>query len=299
MKALNAWIKAHPYKALLFVFLFTVISSAMAVVNTVGFWCGLGIYALLGLAWSMVFSRDVSIILALSLAAGSIEATEPPVEAAGGIAVGVVVICVGGYCVYKTVKFCQRKFPKETNGGTNSFIPVADGESAASWNYGAIGSCDPTLTPGPDLLAQETGGTLFTIDILIDQEGNATVSTSAIGEAATQSWIEFQAEIARHGIQITGNPDNSQYFSTNRVPCAPADVAISFDATTKTVDLKDSGGPVNVIEVDRSRDLQNWTPFLRTRVGAGGRGLRIEDATTTSTMFYRVNVSRKEENQTQ
>lgn len=296
MKKLNQWVKSHPYKSLLFVFLFTVLSACMAVVNTIGFWCGLAIYALLGLAWSIVFSRDVSIVLALAIATSSVQAAEPPVESVGGVAVGVVVICVGGYCVYRVAKFCQRKFPKESGSSTNSppsFIPVPDNESAASWNYGSIGSCDPTLTPGPDLLAHETAGTLFGVDVRIDEEGNATVSVSANAES-TQSWAEFQAEVARHGIQITGNPDNSQYFSTNRVPCAPSDIAISFDANTKTVDLKDSGGPVKLIEVDRSRDLQNWSPFLRTRIGAGGRGLRIEDATTTSTMFYRVNVSNAE-----
>lgn len=234
------------------------------------------------------------VILALILWTNSLQAAEPPIESVGGVAVGVVVICVGGFCVYKVVKFCQRKFPKESSN-TNSppaFIPQADGESAASWNYGAIGSCDPTLTPGPDLVMQETSGTLFTLDVRIDDDGNATVGMSADPDAATQNWADFQAEVARHGVQITGNPDNSQYFSTNRVPCAPADIAISFDATTKTVDLKDSGGPVKLIEIERSRDLRNWSPFLRTRMGAGGRELRIQDATTAGTMFYRVNVSR-------
>lgn len=297
MKKLNEWIKAHPYKAIIFVFLFTMLSACMAVVSSVGFWWGMAIYALLGLAWSMVFTRDMAIILAIAISTSSLEAAEPPRDSVGGVAIGVVVICVGGYCVYRVVKFCQRKFPKETGSSTNSppsFIPVPDNESAASWNYGSIGSCDPTLTPGPDLLAQDAGGTLFAVDVRIDEEGNATVNTSAAGEVATQNWAEFQAEVARHGIQITGNPDNSQYFSTNRVPCAPSDIAISFDANTRTVDIKDSGGPVKLIEIDRSRDLRNWTPFLRTRVGAGGRGLRIEDATATSTMFYRVNVSNAE-----
>lgn len=294
MKKLNQWVKAHPYKALTFAILFTLISACMATVNTVGFWYGMAIYALAGLAWAMVFSRDVSILLALAIATSSIQAAEPPVEAAGaGVAIGVVVICVGGYCVYRVVKFCQTKFPKETTNTNSppSFIPQTGGESAASWNYGSIGSCDPTLHPGPDLLAVESSATLFTVDIRIDADGNATIGTRATKDAATQNWSDFQAEVASHGIEVTGRPDNSQYFSTNRVPCNSSDAFISFDTTTKTVDLIDAVHPVKLIEIERSRDLQNWTPFIRTRVGSGGRGLRIEDATTTSTMFYRVNVS--------
>jgi hypothetical protein len=293
MKKLNQWIKAHPYKSMLFTFLFVQIAAIMAVVNENGFWCGLAIFVALVVLWAVEFSRDISklsIVLALSIST-SLNAAEPEASPAG-VAVGVVVICVGGYCVYRVVKFCQKKFPKETASTNNppAFMPQGD-ESAASWNYGSLGSCDPTLTPGPDFLAPETSATLFVVDVRIDEEGSVTVRTSARGEAETQDWIEFQSEVARHGIQITGSPDGSQYFSTNRVPCSAEAVPISFDPDTKTVDLKDSGGPVKLIEVQRSRDLQNWSPFLRTRVGAGGRGLRIEDATTASSMFYRVNIS--------
>lgn len=296
MKSLNAWVKAHPYKAILFACGFCVIAAALPATNELGMRYGIILFVLLLILWAGIFCGDVrklSLLLILAISTSESHAADPPVESVGGVAVGVVVICVGGYCVYKTVKFCQRKFPKEAGNtnGAHSFVPTADGESAASWNYGAIGSCDPTLTPGPDFLVQETAGLLFAVDVRIDDAGNVTVNTSALSEGGTQGWAEFQAEVARHGIQITGNPDNSQYFSTNRIACTPSDVAISFDASTGTVDMKDSGGPVKLIEIQRSRDLQHWSSFLRTRVGAGGRGLRIEDATTAGSMFYRVNVS--------
>lgn len=292
MKTLNQWIKAHPYKALLFLSFFELVAASMAVVNEMGFWCGLVLFISLLLFWAITFSLDskLPIILAVALAATSAEAAEPP-QTAPGIAVGVVVICVGGYCVYKVVKFCQRKFPKESTNSPSAFMPQGDGETAASWNYGSMGSCDPTLTPGSDLLAQDSAGTVFTVDVRIDEEGNASIGTSALGEAATQSWTDFQADVARHGVQITGSADGSQYFATNGVPCSPDDIPISFDAVTQTVDIKDSGGPVRLIVLERSRDLHNWSPFLRTRVGTGGPGLRIQDATTAVSMFYRVTVS--------
>lgn len=295
MKKLNQWIKAHPYKAIIFVFLFTLIAACLAVINEQAFWRGTVFGAGVIVFWALIFSRDalkLPAILALAIAVPSTKAAEPPREVSPGVAVGVVVICVGGYCVYKVVKFCQKKFPKDTNTNSPPSFSVNGGdESAASWSYGAIGTCDPTLTPEPEFVTSDTSsGTLFTLDIRLDQDGDFTVRMSASGESATQGWAEFQTEVARHGVYVTGSADGSQYFSTNRVPCRASDIPISFDALTKTIELR-SDNPMKLIEVERSRDLQNWSSFLRTKVSAGAPDLRIQDATTAVSMFYRVNVS--------
>ncbi len=303
IKDWNRWGHSHPWKAVLFAVFFTFNACVIGNVNATGFRFFL-ILLVLGLValFSIVF-RDMKklkttlpVALALIMAFSSVssQAAEPPQPSPVGVGVGVVVVCAGGYCVYKLVKFCQRKFPKESSN-TNSppaFRPQGN-ESAASWNYGSMGSCDPTLTPGGDLrFVDGVVGTLFTVDLAVDESGGIAMRTSAqIGDAVTQSWTEFADEIARHGVTVTGSPDGSMYYATNGVPCAPEDVLISFDALTGTVEIKDGSGPVKLIEIERSRDLLAWHPFLRTKVGAGGRGLRIEDATTATSMFYKISVS--------
>ncbi len=302
---LNMWIKAHPYKALGFNWAFMMISTCMVASNEEGCWCGVAVTAVIAAVGGIVVYRDLkklkktlAVLLAFIIAMTATAQEQPPEAIPVGPAVTVVVLCVVGVCVVLAVPSCKKIAAKLKTPATNAveqltgLSPQGD-EDAASWNFGDHGSCDPTLPP-PEFAAVTPNGppTVFTVDVRVDEEGNVTTATHAtIGEHAIQTWEQFMAEVATHGIFISGLPDNTQYFSRNRVPCRPEDVPISFDALTGTVEIKDGSGPVKLIEIERSRDLQNWSPFLRTRVGAGGRALRIEDATTSASMFYKVKVS--------
>jgi len=302
IKQLNRWVHSHPYKAILFAIVFTFDAAVTGFIDDRLLCYGVLVFIIVLAGWVSVFwwdTRKLGALLIAAMLAASVKAEEPRQEprqvSPVGIGVGVVVICVGGYCIYRISKFCQRKFPKETAPNTNaspSVVPGDGGEMAASWNYGSAGSCDPTLEP-PGVVAVDIGApTMFRVDVNIDADGNVQTHTSAVfGEAVTQGWTEFQAEVARHGIYVTGSADGSQFFSINRQPCAAGQIPISFDLTTHVVNIRDGTGPAKLIEVERSRDMVNWSPFLVTKLRAGGRGARIEDASTASSMFYRVKVS--------
>jgi hypothetical protein len=205
------------------------------------------------------------------------------------IGAAVVVICVGGYCVYRLVKFCQKKFPKETN--TNELTVRGGEEYGGAWNYGMIGSCyDPQFQAAS---VTETDATTFSLNVLVGQGGTLSTTMSTVsGEGTTQSFEEFQIEVAGHGLWVTGNGDNTQYFSINRVPCVDIEcrmgIPISFDEDTKSVKIE-SDGVMQRVSIERSSNLVNWSPFLITDVAEGG-GFRTIDTTRDEQMFYRVTV---------
>jgi hypothetical protein len=84
------------------------------------------------LVWFGLVRKGIVLVLALAIAtSSSTKAQEPALP----YAVGAVVVVVGGVAVYKLVKFCQKRFPKDTNA------PPEQASNGAAWTYAAMGSC--------------------------------------------------------------------------------------------------------------------------------------------------------------
>jgi hypothetical protein len=313
MNQLKQWMHAHPFKAVGTTFLATAIATFVGC-NDHLFNYGAALIVTLALVCGFLIWRDtkksVAVIALLAFLAQGLPAQKAPPQdpapapqqfeqAAAPVAVGaaVVVICVGAYCTYKLVKFCQRKFPKSS--GTNA-PPAADGfaaageeEYGASWNYGALGSCydDGQNEFAAFSPASDEQGVTFTIDAVLEPDSTLTTRMNCRqGEEATQSWEQFAAEVRSHGLVVTGVADGSQYFSRNRTPCDPSQVPIEFDPFTKTVLLPAGVAEMRRVTVERSKDLVSWSPLLTTTVPIG-KGVRVEDATRSGQMFYRLSVS--------
>ena len=263
------------------------------------------LFAIFYIAWSLKCVRKASLCVVLSLSLLTPEpakAQEPQpigdsVDSVG-VAIGVVVICVGAVCTYKVVKFCQKAFPKDKKDGsnTNEFTGLirasADGDAGeygASWNYGSPGSCsgyEGDLTAASD----DASGTQFNLNVLV-QSGGAVRTTMSVstGAGATLTFAEFQADVISHGLYISGNRDGASYFSRDGIPCTAYEVPLFFDEDTKSV-RHDLGGTLRHLIVERSKDLAAWTKFLETDVSEG-TGFVVSDATREGQMFYRVQVT--------
>lgn len=236
------------------------------------------------------------IALCASLLAAPVEAAEqPPRQDGAGLAVGAVVICVGGYCIYKLVKVCQKLFPKDnTNSAPGSVSFMASGEEyGGSWNYSPAGSCgdgDWELRVGSD--SETNNSYVATIKVTVGEWGQVTTGISAGKNDGSQSqtWEEFQREVASHGLVVSGIGDGSKYYSRNRVPCGPESVPISFNESTHAI--VHTGGSVNrmrTISIERSPDFQSWSHFLTVQ-STFDSGFEVQDLTRYGQMFYRVSV---------
>lgn len=215
-----------------------------------------------------------------------IRAGELEFRPAAGYAFGALVVCVGGYCLYKVVKICQKKFPPKKSGETNSFWLTAAGEDeyAGAYEYSSIGSCEP---PSVNVLPidDNSPATTFTIHVLLNN-GEPSVSMSASNQEA-QSWDQFASEMAEHGLFLTGHASYEPQFSRNRIPCDSASVPMSFEPNTGRV-IHHVESVVRVT-VERSPNLQDWYPLLVTDTGENSR-FGVVDTTVSGQMFYRVTV---------
>jgi hypothetical protein len=153
------WIRFRPILTILFVMVLSSMATCLAFRGDWLFYGGLA-YTILALFIGYLIFRDAAKIMLIAFLASCLvipvqaqeqknRPTEVEIAAAGGCAaaaVAVVVIAVGGYCVYKIVKFCQKHFPKEEKKDTNKVDRVefnlAESDSyAAAWNFGEMGSC--------------------------------------------------------------------------------------------------------------------------------------------------------------
>lgn len=305
MKDIIKWMRLHPLKSAGFAALFGFIPPFLASMPANWAWPGACFFLLCALVWGAVCHfdlRKVAVVLLVIALLAPVKAAEREPVNGGGVVIGIIVVCAGGVCVYKLVKFCQKKFPKDkaastndppvglvfnSNGGTGS----GGGRSAAASNFGAIGSCgseeQSELFDSDGVMIPVT---LFTMDIRMDALGRVTTQTGAIfGTNNIQGWLDFQAEIATHGVQVTGVPGHTSY-ATNGVPCASEDVPIVFDEANHSVSIRGGDGPSRRCEVERSKDMINWSPFISVTVSREA-GARIEDASASGVMFYRVRLS--------
>lgn len=232
-------------------------------------------------------------LLSCSLAASNLRAQEKPEANAAGVGVAIVVVCVGGYCIYKTIRFCQKKFPKDKPANTNELYSAFGGvgdEYGGSWNHGSLGSCLPDATGKSALLSGTTSPTEFTLNVFVASptELRRTMTADTRPESF-QSWVEFQSEVASHGLHVSGRADGSQYFSRNGVPVSAGEVPLRFDTVTGQV-IHDRGGQLVQIVIEASSDLEHWQR-LASVVHGVGEGFQIADVSTEGQQFYRVRVA--------
>lgn len=234
-------------------------------------------------------------LLSISLCAMLVtptKASEPEIvfQPAAGVAVGVTVVAAFGYGTYRLVKFCQKKFPPKQNGETNSFGFSASGddEYAAAYEYSSIGSCNLPESLISNSPTEGSNSTTFTLNIKLNQNSSSISMSANSDPSIAQTWDEFAAEMAEHGLVMTGRPSWPQ-FSRSRVPCSSASVPLSFDEATGRV-IHNTGGELKRVTVERSLNLQDWYPFLVTDTGERS-GLKVIDTTREGQMFYRVSVS--------
>lgn len=215
---------------------------------------------------------------------------EPEFKPAAGYLAGGAVICIGGYCVYKLYKTCQRLFPKSSTNSppSNVSFQAASDEYGMSWNDTSIGSC-ADIEGEQFNAASEEVNYIAVLKVTVDNAGTVTSSISAAKSEPdqTQSWDEFKAEVASYGLVVSERGDGTKYYSVNRVPCGPGGVPIVFDEQTKTVVHAGFSGQMRTITIERSKDFQSWTKVMSTTTGYG-TGFRVDDLTRSGQMFYRV-----------
>lgn len=251
MTKLIRWVQLRPLVSVLLFFTLGLGITYFGLTDAQAGVCRLGspgIFIFLGafaLVWSVMLVSDrkklglITATLVASMAVGSIQAAEPPEEevifqpANGGIAIGVVVVCVGGYCVYRMIRFCKKKFPKKdpaTNAPPSSVsfaLSNGSGESAGSVCWKTSGSCFTAAAVPPaqnvlTLLAYVDVGPLPTL---------VPLSHDPEKEMGTQE--EFNVGLAPHGVQWTGVAGDRQ-FALNGVPVEEHEVPFIIGSTFET-----------------------------------------------------------------
>lgn len=289
MKQIRNWMSHHPFKVVLFTFVFTLVPALMAVTNESFFYPALGAFLFFIIVWVISLWRYSKKIITVLLI-GTIMAAPLKQAKAAMYGVGVIVICVGGYCVYKVVKVCQKKFPPKSTNAPPEEFSAAGSEYGGACEYTSIGSCwmPPSLNANPfeDLMVNPT---TFTLNVIVEPAGVITSMTVNNQEGTAQDWASFQAEMASHGLFITGHPSSQPQYEVGGVPCDPSMVPLEFDPFTGRVTHR-TGGDVRRVVVERSPNLVDWAPLLVTDTGVGA-AFKVVDTTREGQMFYRVQVS--------
>lgn len=295
MKSLNRWVHAHPFKAVLFTFVFTLIAACAAASGLRDI--GAFIFSMVVLLWVFVFLRDgrrlLPLLLAGSLLASPTQANQEPRSAVvGGVIVGTVVIVAGGYICYKLVKFCQKHFsppPEDTNAPPAELTFNLDGAPGGGGSFGAaqsaspLGSCYDAAGFAPLAVQAGPDETAFKITAVVNQDGTASLAGFGI-EPGQVSFTDWRASLGTIGLAYSDGGGLTTY-SRDGATCSAAESPIVFNADgSVTVDL---GGPLHHIIVERTADLQTWTTVLSTWLPAS-IPVVITDTSSDSASFYRV-----------
>lgn len=212
--------------------------------------------------------KTTSLILVAALLAAPIHAEQPrPVvqPKGGAAAAGVVVVVVGGIVMYCVIKFCKKKFPKNTNP------PPAN--AAMNTQYGAAfsvsGSCD---NEGED-------GEAVSFFVTLSPDGR--LSTQA--QASAQDLTSMKSQVASNGLSMVPVLGAKSY-SMNGQPIQADQSPIKYDGVARVVTVGAGG---QMVRIERSKDLRVWESMGTVNMPAGNT-LQIEDASQQGQMFYRI-----------
>jgi hypothetical protein len=293
MKTIRSWMSHHPFKVVLFTFLFTLIPAIMAVTNERLFYPGLAAFMFFVIVWAICvwrYSKNiVTMLTTATFLVSLIPAKAEDPKPAAPIAVGVVIICVGGFCVYKIVKVCQKVFPPKDTNAPPEELSAASDEYGGAMEYSSIGSCwvPPDFTAASD---QQSTPITFALNVLVEPEGSTATMSANKQEGTTQTWAEYQSDMAAHGLFLTGHGAYRPQFELGGIPCEHGMVPLEFDPLTGRVS-QITGSELHRVVVERSPNLTDWYPLLVTDVGVG-TGFKVVDTTVGfSQMFYRVQVT--------
>lgn len=219
------------------------------------------------------FTKITAVVLALSLTFGVPRAQAVPIV----IGVGAILIVVGGGVIgCKAVNKCNKIAKAREHKLTNEspfFIAGTEPEYAALFTWTEDTYCaEERLLP--------TTPVLFTMCPEMEPSGVSRMLTRADkGYEFTETWQEFEQEVAEHGLFIA-KPSS---YSRAGHPCEVAQVPITFSTNTHTVTI---GGGGLLMSVERSTDLMEWTAVLTINVEPTAQ-LRIEEVGEDK-CFYRI-----------
>lgn len=287
MNTIRQWISAKPFTAVLLATFFGATATAAGLRDdwlpyTGALFC-IGLVVLILSMW-----RFTGIMLAALMALSTqAEADEPKAEAPVGVAV--VVVVVGGVCVYLLARTCQRLFPKTPAPSTNEppslNVNGRPDDTAASWSYYGVVSCyEPQFEQWPQVTLELSGtieenehGPFFAL----------AASKRMTGTQGVQDYDAFQADLARHG--ITMGPVGTMNYGRNGRPAYEQETPIRFSesGSQHTVTVHADTGPSVPMVVQRSFDLKTWTDFGFVCAPVGQRFTLI-DTTTRQAAFYRI-----------
>lgn len=286
MNQIKSWICSRPFTAVVLTAVFGITATAAAMDDR--FIPYAGVLFCIGVL-VMVFSmwRFTGIMLAIVLAISGItetKAQEQPPVAEAPIGVAVVVVVVGGVCVYLLVKTCKRLFPKTPAPETNSppnIIGRPD-DTAGSWTYGATYCYDLQSEQLPEVTMELSG-------VIEEGEHGPFLRLHASRQMyePLQDFDSFQQDLQRHGITV--GPIGTMNFGRNGRPAYEDETPIRFtESDGKYIATVNSEAGTNVImKVQRSFDLRTWSDFGFVS-GSIGQRFRLIDTTTSRAAFYRI-----------
>lgn len=293
--------KSHPVIVALLSAAFATIATCVAFREDWTFW-GCAIYTSLTLVMGFLIWRHpkalVVMVLIFTLALQpslNADVRIPQQKAGCGAVAAVVVVVIGGIVIYKLVKFCQKKFPKQTKKkDPDAGLTESTSSEAAAFNFGEMGSCGPDECGEHPAALHEAGGdpsvmTLqvhFSVDYEDEVQFVPESVTASSGAAATQTFREYQDEIAsEYGVWITGTTSEHDY-AVNGMAVESGESRIIWDKARMIPIVYDASRPAYLITVYRSQDLSNWETLMQMQLEED-TSFQIEDASDGGRMFYK------------
>lgn len=286
------WVKAHPFKACLF----TAITAALGAWDGTRpylDWVDLFPWALFLAAVGLVIYWDgkglTCLLIGVLLCQPYQARAEEKKPAGAGAIVGIVVVVVGGFIVFRVIRFCQHAFPRPPANTNNppALVFGEDHDYALATSCSALGTC---YVPSPNLLAEATQDTVFEISGIMSEASQGGLFFQMKGakklDAETDAvglW-EFQQGLAAWGVRF-GSAGEVFYGMDGR-PAGPDQVPITVTLNGANSSVDVSGGYGQAVTFERSSDLQHWEPILTMTVREG-QPISFSDATTEPQMFYR------------
>jgi hypothetical protein len=293
MKSLTYWITKHPAQTVFYLLYFVTLAVLTGFDMIPYYACAIGYAGALsywGVGAHKEMKKIISIVLSVLIVGHLMQPRKT--EAAGGVAVGVVVVVVGGVAVIYLVKTCRRLFDKPPKTNEAELVHFNLGESssgddyAASWNYSSYGSCYvPPEFRAASIPATETVISLSG-ELRIGDLGPEMVLIPNQASAGDVIGLqEFNRLIAEHGVPGINGQIGAQYFAKNGQPVSQDQVPIFFDSVNHGVSTATSYDNYNMA-IERSFDLETWERVAVINLSVGNQ-IKINDSTIASQAFYR------------